>query len=57
MQDLRDLMGDEAFFAALKTYADRNKGGFVTSQDFWTVIGEYTNEDLGPLRQNYFGGS
>ena len=56
MQELRELMGNEAFFAALKTYAKRHRGGFVTAQDFWDVIGEYSNEDLTPLRQRYFGG-
>ncbi len=56
MQDLRDTMGDAAFYAALITYAERYRNGFVTAQDFWAVIGEYTNEDLLPLRQRYFGG-
>jgi len=57
VQDLRVLMGDDAFFAALKTYAERYRGGFVTAQDFWAVIGEYTQKDLTPLRLQYFGGS
>ncbi|MCB9136224.1 MAG: M1 family metallopeptidase [Anaerolineales bacterium] len=56
MQELRDTMGDEAFLAALKTYAQRYRYGFVTAKDFWDVIGEYTNEDLTILRQRYFGG-
>ncbi|GAB4580005.1 MAG: M1 family metallopeptidase [Anaerolineales bacterium] len=57
MQELRALMGDEAFYAALNIYATRYRAGFVSAQDFWGVIGEYTTEDLMPLRLRYFGGS
>lgn len=56
MQELRDTMGDDAFYAALKTYAERYRDSFVTARDFWAVIGEYTTEDLTPIRQRYFGG-
>jgi len=57
MREIRELIGNEAFFAALKTYAERHRDGFVTAQDFWNIIGEYTTEDLTPLRLRYFGGS
>jgi hypothetical protein len=57
MQELRDLMGDEAFFAALKSYAETHQGGFVTANDFWSLLGAFSEQDLTPLRQKYFADS
>ncbi|NUM46537.1 MAG: hypothetical protein HUU38_17675 [Anaerolineales bacterium] len=56
MQELRDIMGDTAFYAALQTYAQRYRDSFSTARDFWAIMGEYTTEDLTPIRQRYFGG-
>jgi hypothetical protein len=56
MEELRTTMGNDAFYAALKTYATRYRDSFATARDFWAVIGEHTTEDLTPIRQRYFGG-
>ncbi|NJN43777.1 MAG: M1 family metallopeptidase [Anaerolineae bacterium] len=38
MQELRVLMGDEAFFAALRSYVESHEGGFVNGDDFWELM-------------------
>jgi hypothetical protein len=54
LEDLRQLIGDEAFFAFLKAYSERFAGQLSTGADFFRVLRESTQADLAPLIQKYF---
>jgi hypothetical protein len=52
--DLRQLIGDDAFFAFLHEYAVSQLGQQSTAQDFFSILQEYTDKDLEPLLSKYF---
>lgn len=54
LEELRQLVGDEAFFAFLQNYSARFDGKLATGVDFFTVLREYTQADLEALTQKYF---
>ena len=54
LQDLRDLIGDDAFFAFLKDYATKFAYQRTTTKDFFTLLSEHTSVDLAPLISQYF---
>ena len=54
LQELRDLIGDEAFFAALKDYALTNTFRIATREDFFAAVGRHSQKDLNPLLARYF---
>jgi hypothetical protein len=54
LHELRGTIGDEAFFAFLKDYAQRHAGGIATRQSFFAVLAESTTQDLSPLISKYF---
>jgi aminopeptidase N len=55
LRDLRAAVGDEAFFAFLRDYADRNAGGMATGDGFFELLGQHTTVDLTPIIAEYFG--
>jgi hypothetical protein len=52
--DLRALMGDEAFFAALLEYRAVNDGRLATADDFFAAVRAHTDVDLTGLMGEYF---
>jgi len=54
MRDLREIMGDPAFFGFLKEYQRRYAYQLTTSSDFFSIIQEFTTADLVPLQEEYF---
>jgi len=54
LEDLRGLMGDEAFFAFLKDYAARYRGQIASGADFFKVLRAHSSADLTPLLKKYF---
>ncbi len=54
MRDLRQTMGDPAFFGFLKDYTRIYAYQLATSRDFFTLVQEYTTADLVPLQEEYF---
>lgn len=54
LEELRQLVGDEAFFAFLRDYTERYSGQIASAQGFFTVLQEHTSEDLSPLLAKYF---
>jgi transcriptional regulator with XRE-family HTH domain len=54
MHDLRQTMGDPAFFAFLQEYQRRYAYHLVTSRDFFALVQEFTTADLVPLQEEYF---
>jgi hypothetical protein len=53
-EDLRSLMGDEAFFAFLRDYAGQYTGEIAFASDFFDLLRQHTQEDLAPLLKKYF---
>jgi hypothetical protein len=54
LQELRQLIGDEAFFAALLDYSTRFDGKLAKGADFFQAVRAHSPSDLGPLTQKYF---
>jgi transcriptional regulator with XRE-family HTH domain len=54
IRDLRETMGDPAFFAFLKEYQRRYAYSFARSRDFFGLVREFTTADLIPLQEEYF---
>jgi hypothetical protein len=54
LEDLRNLMGDEAFFASLKDYLTRYSHKIATTVDFFRVVKDHTSIDLNPLMKTFF---
>jgi hypothetical protein len=55
MEDLRALLGDDAFFDFVAAYRRYGDGKLVTGEDFFNVLGAYaTPEELDPLVRRYF---
>ena len=54
IQDLRDTIGDEAFFSFLKEYVHTYRYQIASGADFWSLLKQHTNEDLMPLIDEYF---
>lgn len=54
MRDLRETMGDPAFFGFLQEYLRRNAYRLVKSRDFFSLVQEFTTADLVPLQEEYF---
>jgi transcriptional regulator with XRE-family HTH domain len=54
VRDLRQTMGDPAFFAFLQDYQRRYAYRLVGSRDFFGLVQEFTTADLIPLQEEYF---
>lgn len=54
MRDLRETMGDPAFFGFLKDYTRLYAYRLAKSRDFFTLVQEFTTADLVPLQEEYF---
>ena len=54
LHELRAQIGDEAFFAILKLYRTEHDGEIAQAADFFTLVEQYTEQSMTPLRQTYF---
>jgi hypothetical protein len=54
LQDLRDLIGDQAFFTFLRDYAHKNAYGIATTADFFSILRDHTSKNLDGLLSKYF---
>ena len=52
--DLRTQMGDQAFFAFVRSYGEFGKGELMTGADFLEHLLAATDEDLRPIIDRYF---
>jgi len=57
LEDLREQMGDEVFFAFLKGYASRYSHKLATTPDFLELLTEYTDADVSQIINQYFSDS
>ncbi len=53
-EDLRQRMGDEAFFAFLKDYFAQKSGKISTSQEFFDLLRAHTTADFTDITAKYF---
>lgn len=54
LADLRNTVGDEAFFAALKDYVYENTWQIANREDFFKAIARHSNTNLSGLFHQYF---
>jgi hypothetical protein len=54
LDDLRNLIGDQAFFSFLRDYAGQNKYQIATATDFFGLLKENTSKNLNGLLRQYF---
>lgn len=54
LEELRRLIGDEAFFAFLRDYVARRAGQMATASDFFAILKEHTPADIGEVTAQYF---
>jgi hypothetical protein len=54
LEDLRIIMGDEAFFGFLNGYISQETGQIATADDFFQLVEQYTQADITPLLEKYF---
>ncbi len=53
-RDLREILGDEAYFAFLRDYVQTYQYEIATTQDFWNLLRSFTDADLTDLYTEYF---
>jgi hypothetical protein len=54
LQDLRDRIGDEAFFAFLQDYFLQSRGRVVNREDFFRILHQHTEENYSDIVRGYF---
>lgn len=54
LEELRSLVGDQAFFAALRQYTSRYAFQQASATGFLEIVRQNTTADLGPLVEDYF---
>ncbi len=54
LDDLRKLIGDDAFFAFLKDYLAQENGKISTANDFFRILASHTSVDYSDLVRQYF---
>jgi hypothetical protein len=54
LEDLRNLIGDEAFMASLRDYAHQYAHQIATTADFFRIVAEHSSTDLTSLKKQYF---
>jgi hypothetical protein len=54
MQDLRDTIGDDAFFGFIQDYVQTYRYKIAGSANFWSLLEQHTDADLSPLIEEYF---
>ena len=54
LEELRVLMGDDAFFSFLNGYVFQETHQIATGDIFFQLVGEYTQADISPLLEKYF---
>lgn len=54
LHEVRQTVGDGAFFASLKDYAYTNTYNLATKEDFFEAFARHSNQDLTPIINKYF---
>jgi len=54
VHEIRITMGDKAFFAALRDYAEQGRGRVMRWDDFLEILGQHSDKDLSPVLEKFF---
>lgn len=54
LEDVRQALGDDAFFAFLRQYAEANRQRIASGEGFFELLKGSTSQDLSPILQKYF---
>jgi hypothetical protein len=54
LRDLRQRIGDEAFFTFLRGYYAQSRGRNINANDFFRILGKYTDVDYSDIVRGYF---
>jgi hypothetical protein len=54
LEELRQLIGDQSFFAFLLDYVQQGSYKIITADDFFTILKRHTNLDSSGLQKKYF---
>jgi hypothetical protein len=54
LEELRQEIGDEVFFAFLRDYVAQTRDEIATGELFFSILGQHTQEDLSTLIGKYF---
>ncbi len=54
IQELRNAMGDEAFFDFINDYINQHKYQIATGEDFWMILNQHTGADLTEIVERFF---
>jgi hypothetical protein len=54
LDQVRQKIGDEAFFAFIKDYASKEQGKISTEQDFFDILSQHSSADLSDIKKAYF---
>jgi hypothetical protein len=57
LEDLRQAVGEEAFFVFLKDYASQLDGKIATQEDFFRILRLHSNADIRAILAKYFSNS
>lgn len=53
-RDLRETIGDEAFFIFMKDYVQSHRYEIATGDDFWATLSRHTDANLDTIFETYF---
>jgi hypothetical protein len=54
LDELRNQIGDESFFAFLLAYVEKYRDQIATSEDFFSTLKDFTDEDLSEIIDEFF---
>ncbi|MDO9300104.1 MAG: M1 family metallopeptidase [Anaerolineales bacterium] len=54
LEELRERIGDEAFFAFVQDYLAQGRGKILTTNDFFRILSEHTSTDYSDIVRQYF---
>ncbi len=57
LADLRNAMGDDAFYALLREYCQTQSHTMSSQDDFFSIVSRHTDHDLSPLLEKYLSAS
>lgn len=57
LEELRQRIGDEAFFAFLKDYTTQESGKRAAAQDFFAILSQHTSVEYSDILKTYFQNS
>ncbi len=54
IQELRQQLGEEAFWGFLRAYYQAGQGSIMSTEDFFSLLAQISDVELNPIRASYF---